>query len=860
MLLVLGVGPVVLAATATATGAVPQSQAAPMPPAAVSPRPIRSIRVEGAQRVEPETVLSYVKLRTGQPFTNESLDQAIKDLYASDLFADVSIAGAETGDIVLRVRENPIVNRVIFEGNKRLKEDKIKKEVKLAPRQIFTRTAVRQDVARIIELYRRQGRFAAVVDPKMVNLDQNRVDVIFEVSEGPKSKVRQINILGNTMFSEGKLREQMATKQARLKTLLSSNTSYDQDRLAYDQQKLRQFYLTEGYADFKVTSAVAELTPDKRDFIITYVVEEGKRYKFGDVTVDSDIRDFDNKKLAASLGITKGSWYNAKQVETAVDSLTEAAGAFGYAFVDVSPDFQRDKDTLTMGINFHVAEAKRSYVERIDVNGNTQTKDKVIRREIRLAEGDAFSAFQVKRSQDRINSLGYFQDKFEIKQTQGSAPDRVVLTADVQEKSTGELSLSAGYSSLEKFIIQASIKQRNFRGMGQELRASVSYSTYSKSVELGFTEPCLFDSNIALGGDIFRRDYRSYNTVGDTNTTTYKQVSTGFQIRAALPLSEYWTASTRYGLSYDQVSLDQATYYTNGACDVALAGSYLCDAIGNRWTSSVGYSLIRDSLNSRLYPTKGSRFSISQDFAGLGGDTRYLRSTIVASKFWGLGSGFILNAQAEGGHIQGIGQDVRLTDRFFLGDPQIRGFDIRGVGPRVTRSYYDTSTIPATLTATSNNTSEALGGNTYYRGRLELQLPLGAGARELGLRPSIYADIGAVFGGKTPALADSCAAAIIAGTACTAATRQYTDSNGAPLYLDASGASTTTNTGTPYTYALSAYRETYSGNSPKPRVSIGVGVNWNSPFGPLRIDLAKALIKQKGDDTKLVTFNVGGQF
>ena len=863
MILVLGVGPIVFASAVASGTAPPQSVAAPIAAPATTPaasHTIRSIRVDGVQRVEPETVLSYTKLRTGQSFTNETLDQAIKDLYASDLFADVSIAGAETGDIVLRIRENPVINRIIFEGNKRLKEDKIRKEVKLAPRQIFTRAAVRQDIARIIELYRRQGRFAASVDPKMVNLDQNRVDVIFEVSEGPKSKVRQINILGNDHFSDGKLREQMATKQARLKTMLSSNTSYDQDRMAYDQQKLRQFYLTEGYADFKVTSAVAELTPDKRDFIITYVVEEGKRYKFGDVTVDSDIRDFDNTKLAASLGITKGSWYNAKQVETAVDSLSEAAGAFGYAFVDVSPDFQRDKDTLTMGINFHVAEAKRSYVERIDVNGNTQTKDKVVRREIRLAEGDAFSSFQVKRSQDRINSLGYFQDKFEIKQTQGSAPDRVVLTADVQEKSTGELSLSAGYSSLEKFIIQASIKQRNFRGMGQELRASVSYSTYSKSIELGFTEPYLFDSNVALGGDIFRRDYRSYNTVGDTNTTTYKQVSTGFQIRAAVPLSEYWSGAARYGLSYDQVSLDQATYYTNGSCDVALAGSYLCDAIGNRWTSSVGYSLIRDSLNSRLNPTRGSRLSISQDFAGLGGDTHYLRSTIIASKFWGLGAGFVLNAQAEGGHIQGIGQDVRLTDRFFLGDPQIRGFDIRGVGPRVTRAYYDTSTVPATLTATSNNTTEALGGNTYYRGRLELQVPLGAGARELGLRPSIYADIGAVFGGKTPTLADSCAAAIIAGVACTGATRQYTDSNGAPLYLDSSGASTTTNTGTPYTYALSAYRETYSGNSPRPRVSIGVGVNWNSPFGPLRIDLAKALIKQKGDDTKLVTFNVGGQY
>ncbi|MES2022979.1 MAG: outer membrane protein assembly factor BamA [Pseudomonadota bacterium] len=860
MLFVLGVGPIVIASAGVAVTPPPLQTPPPPHPAAIA-RTIASLQVEGAQRLEAETVLSYTKLRVGQAFSNETLDQAIKDLYASDLFADVSISGAETGAIVLRVRENPIINRVLFEGNKRLKEEKISKEVKLAPRQIFTRTAVRQDVARIVELCRRQGRFAAVIEPKMVSLDQNRVDLVFEISEGPKSQVRQINILGNTVFPDSKLREQMATKAARLKTMLSSNTSYDQDRLAYDQQKLRQFYLTEGYADFKVISAVAELTPDKKDFIITYVVEEGKRYTFGDVTVDSDIRDFDNKRVAANLNINKGEWYNAKRVESAVDSLSAAAGALGYAFADVNPDFQRDKDTLTMGINFHIAEAKRTFVERIDINGNTQTQDKIIRREIRLAEGDAFSNFQVKRSQDRINSLGYFQDKFEIKQTEGSAPDRVVLTADLQEKSTGELSLSAGYSSLEKFIIQASITQRNFRGKGQELRASVSYSTYSKSVELGFTEPYLFNTNIALGGDIFRRDYRSYNTIGDSTTTTYKQVSTGFQVRAGLPLNEYWTASARYGLTYEQVSLDQATYYTNGTCDVALAGSYLCDAIGNRWTSSIGYSFIFDSLNNRLHPTKGSRLSISQDFAGVGGDTRYLRSTIVAAKYWGLGSGFVLNAQAEGGHIMGIGQDVRLTDRFFLGDPQLRGFDVRGVGPRVIRQYYDTSTVPATLTAASNNTSEALGGDTYYRGRLELELPLGAGMREMGLRPSIYADIGAVFGGvKTPTLADSCAAAIIAGVACTTSTRQYTNSSGALLYLDSSGNTTTTNTGTPYTYALSAYRESYAGNSPKPRVSIGIGVNWNSPFGPLRIDLAKALLKQSGDDTKLLTFNVGGQF
>ena len=481
------------AAPASTVPAAPTAAAPAAAPAA--PRIIHSLRVEGSERIEPETVLSYTQLRQGQPYTNESLDQALRDLLASELFADVTIEGAVTGDIVVRIRENPIINRVVFEGNSRLKTDKITHEVHLAPRQIFTRSAVRADVNRIIELYRRQGRFAAVVTPQMVALDQNRVDIIFQITEGPKSRVRQINIIGNEAFSDGQLRGEMATRQARLSTLLSSNTSYDADRLQYDQQKLRQFYLTQGYADIRITSAVAELTPDRRDFIITYVLEEGPRYRFGDVTVDSDIRDFDNARLTQSLGIHRGEWYNAKRVEDAVDSLNQAAGLFGYAFADVEPQFQRDHDTLTMGINFHIAQAQRTYVERVEINGNTQTQDRVIRREIRLAEGDAFNSFAVRRSQDRINSLGYFQDRFEIHQRQGSSPDRVVLEANVQERPTGELSLSAGYSSIERFVIQGSIRQRNFRGMGQELRASVDYSVYSKSINLGFTEPYLFGRN-----------------------------------------------------------------------------------------------------------------------------------------------------------------------------------------------------------------------------------------------------------------------------------------------------------------------------------------------------------------------------
>ena len=897
-------------APAPAAAAAPQTApAAPATSPAVAPvRVIRSLRVEGSQRIEPETVLSYTKLRVGQAYTNETLDQALRDLLASDLFADVSIAGVETGEIAIRVRENPIINRVILEGNKTLKSDKITKEIKLAPRQIFTRTAVRQDVARIVELYRRQGRFAARIDPKMVSLDQNRVDVVFEIDEGPKSKVRAINIIGNNVFSDGKLREQMVTKQARLTRFFSSNTSYDQDRLAYDQQKLRQFYLTQGYADFRVTSAVAELTPDKKDFIITYVVEEGPRYKFGNVTVDSDIRDFDNTRLAKGLGINKGDWYNAKKVEDSVDSLNQTAGLFGYAFTDVNPEFSRDPDKLTMSINFHIAEAKRSYIERIEITGNRNTQDKVVRREIRLAEGDAFNSFQVKRSQDRINSLGFFQDKFEIKQEQGSAPDRVVLNANVEEKATGELSLSAGYSSLERFIIQAGITQRNFRGKGQELRANVDYSVYSKSVQLGFTEPYLFDKNIAVGVDLFRRDYNSFNYLGDQRQTTYSQVSTGFQVRTGVPITEYWSLSARYGLTYDQVGLDKGTYYTdnnfdgvrgnsaNDTCDPLQAGRYLCDAIGNRLSSVVGYSLVYDSLNSRLRPSAGKRLVLSQDFAGLGGDVRYIRSRIEASKYMNLGHNWIFSINGEAGYIasleksRGAGIDkVRITDRFYLGEPQIRGFDIRGVGPRVQRINYISTTDPTTGAVTGqtldpdrkNYVDDALGGRAYYLVRFELEPPLSGGVRELGLRPSIFMDVGAVWGVARPILTKfpSHLAADGKTVIVDPIVTPIKDSSGRQLYSntdptsgavtqticpiglpDASGTCTGTVTNTALSNSVGPFFEQFVGDTPRPRVSIGFGVNWNSPFGPLRIDIAKALLHSKGDDTKLVTFNVGTQF
>ncbi|MFM5894387.1 MAG: outer membrane protein assembly factor BamA, partial [Novosphingobium sp.] len=690
-------------------------------------------------------------------------------------------------------------------------------------------------------------------------------------------------------FSDGELRGEMMTKEAGgITKIFSSGTSYDPDKMAFDQQKLRQFYLTKGYADFRIVSAVAELTPDKRDFILTYVVEEGPRYKFGDVKVQSQLRDFDETRLAQTLPMKKGDWYDAKQVEDTIEQLNTTLGAFGYAFADVRPDYYRSKEDLTMGLTFNIAEAPRVYVEKIDVNGNTLTQDKVVRREFRLAEGDAFNSLQVKRSTARINSLGYFQEKFEVEQKPGSAPDRIILEANVEEKPTGQLQLSAGYSSLEKLIFQGSIEQRNFRGRGQTIGLNLAYSQYSKQVDVSFTEPYVFDKNVSLGVNVYRRDLNSFNYANQN--TNYKQNTTGFQVRAGIPVTEYISAVASYTLNYDDVNIDKGQYYSTRSdgsfqCDPLLAGRYLCEALGKRTSSILGVTLIYDSLDNRIHPGNGKSMSLSTEFAGLGGSVKYGRVRANFAEYHTFGKGFIFSFRAEGGAIvpwsgnggTGPGPDaIRLTDRFYLGEPQIRGFDIRGVGPRILRYQLDANGAP--ITDRKQVIDDALGGRYYYLEHFELEIPLGSGAKELGLRPSIFVDVGSVWGVRTPvreqvnppgqfinsrdssgnALYTQIDAASLVGTVCTpsAVSTVTVATNNAPP--SCYGVATLSNTAIGQT--VPPFLENFVGNSPKPRISVGIGVNWNSPFGPFRIDFAKTLLKVDGDNTKSFTFNVGTQF
>lgn len=555
-----------------------------------------------------------------------------------------------------------------------------------------------------------------------------------------------------------------------------------------------------------------------------------------------------------SVKLEQGDWFNAKAVEDTVTDISEAAGNLGYAFADIDPAYNRDTEKKVMNLTLKVLDSPRVYVERIDITGNTTTRDKVIRREFRINEGDAFNAMRLKRSQDRIQSLGYFQEKLEVKQTEGSGPDRVVLSVNVEEKPTGQLSLSGGYSSLERFVIQLAVSQNNFMGKGQSLDAGINYSQYSKSISAGFTDPYFLDKPILLGFQLYRRDYSSFQYIGNERNTTYEQISTGGALRTGFPLNEYWSVGARYSLVHDDVTLDEDTFYTDidgpgplpPVCDPVKAGRYLCYEIGGRLTSLVGFSTLYDDTDG-FRPTRGQRFVFSADFAGLGGDIKYVRTIFNGTKYKSFGPWVVL-LHGEGGYIKPL-QDapepfvdpIRLTDRFF--GPQLRGFDIRGLGPRVQRVPY---TAEGTLNTQEALITDALGGRAYYQARLEVEIPISASLRNLGLRPSAYVDAGSLWKITAPELIDIL-------NVCELKPGQ----TGQRTILQAPGDPACD----PVKYNITpGFKELFLGNSAKPRLSIGIGVNWVSPFGPLRIDLAKALLHQEGDDTKLFSFNVGTQF
>ncbi len=700
--------------------AAPAGRPVPQAPSAAPQVVIQTIRVEGTQRIEPDTVRNYLNIRLGEPVTADIVDRSLKTLFATGLFADVSV-GIDRGDIlVVRVVENPIVNRIAFEGLDKLEEKDLLAEMQLRPRVVYTRSKLQADVQRLIDIYRKNSRFAAAIEPKIIQLDQNRVDLVFEVKEGEATTVSKITFVGNRQYGDSSLRSELVSSEYRWYRFWASDDSYDPDRVAFDREKLRRFYLKQGYADFRIQSAVAELAPDRKSFYLTFTLDEGQRYKYGKINITSQLKNLDPQTLNKSLVTVSGDWYNTEQIETTVEKLTQQVGDLGYAFVDIQPVTNRDAQNRVIDITFDVREGPKAYVERIDVSGNIRTQDRVLRREFRLVEGDAFNASRLRRSEQRIKDLGFFKS-VEVTREQGTQPDQIVLKARVEEQSTGDLTVGGGFSTSDGPLGEIGIRERNLLGQGQDLKVTTLIAAKRSKLDVSFVEPYFLDRQLALTLDAFHttRDLQKYSS--------YDWRSTGAAFGFGWQLNDEWGQSVKYTLRSDRISDIEAD-----------ASRYVRESAGTTLSSFVSHTIAFDRRDSRRNPTEGYMLSLENDFAGLGGDTKYIRTNLRAEYYYPVVPEVVASMRANLGNIVGLGEDVRINDRFYIGGDDFRGFRTGGVGTRDRAS------------------GDSLGAQNYYILTQEVSFPLGL-PKELGLSARLFHDIGSAWGADVtgPGVSDS---------------------------------------------------------------------------------------------------------
>lgn len=670
---------------------------------------IAKLDVLGTERVEPDTVRSYLPLREGDTYRPDDTRQAIKDLYATGLFETVDMAWDDaTGTLSVKVKENPIVNEIAFEGNDALDDEKLTKLIALKSRQVFTPGKAQADVNEILAAYRASGRFLAQVTPQIIRRDQNRIDLIFKISEGKRTRITKIDFVGNNAFSDGDLGLVVSTRESAWFRFLTDADSYDPDRLEFDKELLRRYYVRNGYADFRVVSAVAELTRDKDGFFVTYTVEEGPQYKFGvvDVRVEEGI-EVDRAFLQGELFLTEGEVYDGSQVEKNVDALIDAMGSKGFAFIDVEPLVNKNDAERTIDITFNVKPGPRVYVDRINIKGNTRTRDYVIRREMRLAEGDAFSSNRLQRSKDRLSYLGFFE-KTDIERQEGDAPDKMNLDVTVTEQSTGEFNIGAGFSSEEGALGNANIKERNFLGKGQEVGLDFSLSSKRQDFNFSFTEPYFLGQELSAGIDLYnlRRDYQSQSS--------YDQQITGGGTRLGFPMGEF-TRNT-VSLNYRETEINNVD---RGASQFVKRDE------GKRNSAVLGNLYAIDTRDSLLLPTKGYRAQHSIEYSGFGTDIDYVRNLVSGSWHKTLRDDWVLSLGARAGVLSEIGGRIPLYENFTAGGATLRGFARSGIGPR------------------DRITDDALGGKYVLGNNAELRFPI-RGLEEFGVNGILFSDGGIV--------------------------------------------------------------------------------------------------------------------
>jgi outer membrane protein insertion porin family len=799
---------------------------------------VNSIIVRGNQRVEVDTIRAYFRPGPGGRLDAFQIDEGIKSLYATGLFQDIQPA-IQGGRLILTVVENPVINRIAFEGNRKVKDEQLKAEIQSKERGTLSRPVVQADVARIVEIYRRSGRFDIHIDPKIIELSNNRVDLVFEISEGVKTGVKLIDFVGNRYYSSYRLKDVIKTSETGILAFLQTGDIYDPDRIEADRELLRRFYLKHGFIDVRIVSAVGEYDPVRKGFVITFSIEEGEQFRVGTVEVISTVRAIEPSLLRPRLRAYAGDIYNAEAVEKSVEDMTIEASKHGYAFASVRPRAARNQQSRTVDLVFTIEETQRIYVERINIRGNIRTRDYVIRREFDLAEGDAYNRSLVSRAERRLKNLSYFKSVRVVPEP-GSAPDRIVLNVDIEEQSTGEFSVSGGYSTADGFMVDVSIAERNLLGRGFYGKAAVQWGQYTQGFNLSFVEPYFLGYRVALGIDLFGKEQKPTNFVSYTTKTLGVGARLGFALREDLSLQ------VRYSLYRQEVSVppqyqncnninpdgvntfptpDQAVNfpaittncYADGEASLAVKNELANGAVV---TSLVGYTLGFNSLDNNKIPTEGLRAELSQDFAGVGGNVNFIRTTGSLTSYHEVVPDVVGMARLQAGHITGWGgKDLRMLDHFQMGPNLVRGFAPAGIGPR------DLTQFPYT-----GIQGDALGGTMFWGASLEVQTPVYFLPKDSGIKVAAFADAGSLWNYTGPTTFPS-TGEVLSGNLCSSWGPGVTPATPCPV-----------------------------DNAMHVRSSVGLGLLWSSPFGPLRFDYSFPLTKQPYDRIQQFRFGGGTTF
>ncbi|MER8422733.1 outer membrane protein assembly factor BamA [Mesorhizobium sp. M0622] len=747
---------------------------------------VSRVEVTGNQRVDADTIRNYVPIKPGKAFSSSDIDDAVKALFGTGLFSDVQINQVGS-TLVIKVSEYQVVNQVLFQGNKKLKDNALEAAVQLKPRGTFSQQQLDADVEAVKAAYRRIGRDDAAVTTQIMDLGDNRINVVFNINEGGRTQIAAINFVGNSAYSSRRLSDIISTKRSSFLSFVLRDDVYDEDKLRADQELLRRFYYNHGYADFQVVSAVGELDDTTNKYTVTITVQEGERYTFGDVSVESTIPEVDSKSLESVVETHKGDVYNAKNVEDTIIALTEKVAGSGYAFAQVTPRGDRNFENHTISVVYTVDQGTKAYIERIEIRGNDRTRDYVIRREFDVSEGDAFNQVLIQRAKRRLEALDYFE-KVEISTVPGSEPDQVVLVVDVVEKSTGEFTVGAGYSSGGETSgpsVEGSVSERNFLGRGQFIKVAAGGGKNSRDYSFSFTEPYFLGRRIAAGFDIYKQS-RNYDH--------YDSDTTGATVRFGLPITDNITTQLAYNIAQEKYEFDEGCVpiINGGTCDVSQA--IVNGVEESPWLkSSVSLGLIYNTIDDMKNPHDGIYANVGTEVAGVGGDAKFIKVTARGSIYQTLSEQLDLVGLISGGagHVQGYGSgDLRVFDHFQSSERMIRGFEYGGIGP-----------------VALDNSNDHLGGTTYFNASAEAQFPLPVIPESFGLRGAVFADAATLYGSKI-----------------------------------ASNLVNQSTTGMEW------------------RASVGVGLMWASPFGPIRIDYAIPVKKEKTDDVQEFNFGISTRF